>query len=140
MAITQNIGTRRKWVTAVLWTVQVLMAAFFVFAAAPKLLGDPAAVQMYDTIGAGQWFRYLTGVCELAGAIGLLIPRLAGLAASGLAAVMVGATLTNLFLLPGMAPYAIQTVALGVIFVVIAYARRAQIRALVPARRAQKSE
>lgn len=131
MAITQSISTRRRPVTVVLWTAQILLAAFFVMASVPKLLGDPTAVRMYGVIGAGQWFRYLTGICELSGAIGLLIPRLSGLAASGLAGVMIGASVTNLFILPGMAPAAIVTVALGVAFAVIAYARRDQTRALV---------
>ena len=38
---------------------------------------------------------------ELAGAIGLLVPRLAIPAASGLALLMVGATCTHLFFVPG---------------------------------------
>jgi len=99
---------------------QILLAVAFVGIAAPKLLGDPTAVASFETIGFGQWFRYLTGACELAGAIGLLIPRLSGLAALGLVGVMVGATLTNLFLMPGMAPVAVVTVLLGVLFAVIA--------------------
>ena len=66
-----------------LWTAQILLAAFFLFAAAPKLTGQHTAVQMFGQIGAGQWLRYLVGTAELAGAIGLLIPRLAGLAAAG---------------------------------------------------------
>jgi putative oxidoreductase len=116
---------------AALWTVQIVLAAFFAFAATPKLLGDPTTVAMFQQIGFGDWFRYLTGACELAGAIGLLIPRLSGLAALGLVGVMVGATLTNLFLVPGMAPAAIVTVALGVVFALIAYARRDNTKALV---------
>lgn len=130
MTITQSISTRRRSATVVLWTAQILMAVFFVFASAPKLLGDPTAVRMYGIIGLGQWFRYLTGICELSGAIGLLIPRLSGLAASGLVGVMIGATVTNLFVLPGMAPTAIETAVLGVIFILIAYARRDRTRAL----------
>lgn len=113
-----------------LWVVQILLAAFFVFAALPKLLGDPMTVASFDIIGFGQWFRYLTGACELAGAIGLLVPRLSGVAAAGLVGVMVGATLTNLFLLPGMAPAALVTVLLGVVFGLIAWQRWPQTRAL----------
>jgi len=136
MAITQSITTtRRRPVTIVLWTAQVVLAAFFIFASAPKLLGDPTAVAMFHVIGFGQWFRYLTGTCELAGAIGLLVPRLSGLAATGLVGVMIGATLTNLFLVPGMAPAAAATVVLGVIFALIAYARRGETRALLAALR-----
>ncbi len=45
-----------------LWVVQVLLAAFFLAAAAgPKLAGQQYAVEMFTQIGAGQWFRYLVG-------------------------------------------------------------------------------
>ncbi len=49
---------------------------------------------MFTTIGVGQWLRYVVGALEIAGAIGLLIPRL-----SGLAALLVGPTVTNLLIL-----------------------------------------
>jgi uncharacterized membrane protein YphA (DoxX/SURF4 family) len=54
---------------------------------------------MFGQIGAGQWLRYLVGTAELAGAAGLLIPRLAGLAAAGLAADMAGASIINIAVL-----------------------------------------
>lgn len=74
------------------WTLQVLVALFFLTAAAlPKLLGQETAVEMFDDIGFGDWFRYFVGACELAGAIGLVIPRVAGLAASCLVALLFGA-------------------------------------------------
>lgn len=88
--------------------MQVLIAAFFLLAAAgPKLLGEQYAVQTFTEIGAGQWFRYLIGALELAGAVGLLVPRLAGPAAVGLASLMVGAVLTQVFVLDAavMAPH-----------------------------------
>jgi uncharacterized membrane protein len=47
---------------------------------------------MFATIGIGQWFRYVVGALELAGAVGVLIPRLSGLAALGLIGLMAGAT------------------------------------------------
>ena len=56
-------------------------------------------VAMFDDIGHGQGLRLLVGVCELAGGIGLLIPRLARLAAVGLVLLMVGAVVTNIFAL-----------------------------------------
>ncbi len=121
---------RARPINIILWVAQVVLAALFVFSSAPKLLGDPSTVAAFQTIGFGQWFRYLTGVCELGGAIGLLIPRLSGLAALGLVGVMVGATLTNLFLLPGMAPAAVITVILGVLFGLVAWGRWPQTKAL----------
>jgi putative oxidoreductase len=127
--------TRGRALTATLWTGQVLLAVFFAVAAAPKLLGDPTTVASFETIGFGQWLRFLTGACELAGAVGLLIPRLSGLAALGLAGVMLGATATNLFLLPAMAPIAVITALLGVVFILIARARKPETTALVRALR-----
>jgi hypothetical protein len=118
-------------INVTLWTAQILLAACFAFVATPKLLGDPTAVAAFKSIGFGQWFRYLTGSCELAGAVGLVIPRLSGLAAIGLVGLMVGATLTNLFLMPGMAPVAVVTVLLGVVFGLIARARWPQTKALI---------
>jgi putative oxidoreductase len=120
--------------TITLWVVQVLMALMFVFASAiPKLVGERTAVESFTEIGAGQWFRYLVGVLELAGGIGLLIPRLSGLAALGLLGVMVGATFTQLFLL-GSALLAITPVVLGVLLAFVARSRRAQLTALLRGR------
>jgi uncharacterized membrane protein YphA (DoxX/SURF4 family) len=130
LSLARTVNRGRAF-TATLWTGQILLAVFFAVAAAPKLFGDPATIATFETIGFGQWLRYLTGACELAGAIGLLIPRLSGLAALGLAGVMVGATVTNLFLIPGMAPAAVVTILLGVVFVLIARARRPETAALV---------
>lgn len=114
----------------VLWVVQVLLAAFFVSVATSKILGDPAAVQMFDTIGFGQWFRYFTGSVELLGAIGLLIPRLAGLAAAGLACVMIGAALTEIFAI-GTPASAIMPIVLFVVLATVTWMRRDTVRNIV---------
>ncbi|MFL6075995.1 MAG: DoxX family protein [Mycobacteriales bacterium] len=90
---------RRRAVPAALWTGQALLALAFVGAGWPKVSGDPAMVDMFARIGAGQWLRYLVGALELAGAVGLLVPRLRGLAALGLSALLVGATVTNVAVL-----------------------------------------
>ncbi len=57
-----------------------------------KLAGDPAMIELFAAIGAGQGLRYVVGTLEIAGAIGVLVPRLCGLAAAGLALLMIGAT------------------------------------------------
>jgi putative oxidoreductase len=80
-----------------MWTVQVLLAAYFVYSAS-LLFGD-GLVGKFTEIGFGQWLRYLTGVLELAGAVALVIPFLSGLAGLGLTGVMAGAVATELFLL-----------------------------------------
>jgi putative oxidoreductase len=116
---------------ALLWAAQIVLAAFFAFAALPKLAGAHSAVTMFGQIGAGQWLRYLVGTAELAGAAGLLIPRLAGLAAAGLAADMAGASVINAVVLHSGA-IAI-TVPLCAVFTLIASCRRERIRDLAAA-------
>ncbi|MGH3756312.1 DoxX family protein [Actinophytocola sp.] len=90
---------RSRVIGVVLWVLQALLAVQFVIGGLSKLLGDQLIVGMFDAIGAGDWLRYLVGTLEIAGAVGLLIPVLSGLAALGLVALMVGATITNVFVL-----------------------------------------
>ena len=85
--------------TIALWLLQALLALVFGMAGLAKVFGDPAMVEMFATIGVGQWFRYVVGVLEISGAVGVLIPRLSGSAALGLVCLMAGATLTNLLVL-----------------------------------------
>jgi len=70
----------RRLTSTLLWAAQIPLAALFVIVAVPKLTGSQQAVQEFGLIGAGQWLRYFVGTAELAGAIGLLTPWLAGLA------------------------------------------------------------
>lgn len=113
-----------------LLVLQVLLAAFLLIAsAAPKFAGQKDAVESFTKIGWGQWFRYVTGTCEAAGAIGLLIPRLAGLAATALIGLMIGATLAQLLVLgPANAPFPLV---FGVIFALIAWHRRTETKSLL---------
>lgn len=82
-----------------LWVVQILLALAFVGAASGKLLGNPEMVGLYEVIGIGQWFRCVTGLLELTGAILIVIPRTKFFGAGLLGMVMVGAVLTHLFIL-----------------------------------------
>jgi uncharacterized membrane protein YphA (DoxX/SURF4 family) len=86
-------------VNVALWVLQAVLALQFAAGGLAKLAGAPALVDLFASIGAGQWLRYVVGALEVAGAVGLLVPRLSRLAALGLAALMVGATVTNLFII-----------------------------------------
>jgi uncharacterized membrane protein YphA (DoxX/SURF4 family) len=123
---------KRARKNTMLWAAQVLLAAVFAVAAMPKLAGAHSAVVMFGQIGAGQWLRYLVGTAELAGAIGLLIPRLAGLAAAGLAADMAGATIINIAVLHSAA--VALTIPLCAALALIARARREHTTKLPAAR------
>lgn len=82
-----------------LFVVRAGLALVFAGAGAAKLAGDSAMVDTFADVGAGQWLRFVVGAAEVAGAVGLWVPRLRVAAALGLAALMVGATVANVALL-----------------------------------------
>jgi len=84
-----------KGKTIFLWIVSVLLAAMFVFVGGLKLLHPEQARPMFVHYGYAAWFATFIGSCEVLGAIGLLVPRLAGLAARGLSIIMIGAVYTH---------------------------------------------
>ena len=104
---------RRRSLTVVTWIGRAVLALVFVNAGLSKLFGEPVMVAMFDQIGAGQWLRFLVGSLEVAGAVGVLVPRLSALAATGLVLLMVGATVTSLTALdaPPWTPLVLAVVA-----------------------------
>ena len=84
-----------------LWAVQIALAGMFLLVGGSKLLGAPAMVALFDAIGIGQWFRYVTGLIEVSSAIALLVPSFAVFGALALVATMIGAVATHLFLIGG---------------------------------------
>jgi uncharacterized membrane protein YphA (DoxX/SURF4 family) len=113
-----------------LWVLQVAVAALFVASAVPKLAGAPMIVQMFDVLGFGQWFRYVTAVLELGGAALLLVPGWAGIGALVLAIVMVGAIFVHALVLGGSAVPALVLLAATL---TIAWFRQTQVPSLVRA-------
>ena len=107
-----------------LWAVQIALAGMFLLAGSPKLLGAPAMVGLFDAIGIGQWFRYVTGLIEVVSALALLVPSFAVFGALALVPTMVGAVATHLFIVGGSpALPAILLVASAV----VVWARRHQL-------------
>ena len=107
--------------------VQIALAGMFLLAGSSKLLGAPAMVGLFDAIGIGQWFRYLTGLIEVASALALFVPSIAVFGALALVATMVGAITTHLFVIGG-SPAMPAILLLGSAGVV--WARRHQLRGL----------
>src|SRR5262245_1965461 len=84
-----------------LWLVQRLLAVLFLFAGAMKLM-TPVEVLSVMSPFPGEFIRFI-GVCEVLGAVGLILPYalrilpgLTSLAAAGLVVIMIGATVTTL--------------------------------------------
>ncbi|HZE72892.1 MAG TPA: DoxX family protein [Pyrinomonadaceae bacterium] len=115
----------------VFWIIQVLLALLFLFAGGTKLvlpievlksMGSPNQVQL-----PGLFIRFI-GVCEVLGALGLILPgllrirpALTPLAAAGLAIIMIGATV--LTIIGDGVGLALIPLVVGVLAAFVAYGR-----------------
>ena len=113
-----------------LWIIQVLLALLFLFAGGMKLvvpidvltsMGPPNQVQL-----PGLFLKFI-GVCEVLGALGLILPGLfraktwlTPLAAAGLVIIMIGAAAVSLKLGVGAAAPPVVT---GLLLAFVAYGR-----------------
>ncbi len=120
----------------ILWVVQALLAAVFLFAGGMKLV-LPLEV-MTKQMPLPGWFLRFTGTAEVLGALGLILPgvlrirqELTPMAAAGLTVVMIGATALTLFVGGGLSALVPATVGLLAVFVV--YGRAGTHRADAPA-------
>jgi uncharacterized membrane protein YphA (DoxX/SURF4 family) len=110
-----------------LWALQILLALAFLGGGVSKLVGTAYMVNLFDQIGMGNWFRYLTGVIEVVSSVALLVPGWARFGALNLVGVMAGAVATHLFQIGGSPIPALVLLAL---VGAIAWGRRYQ--ALLP--------
>ncbi|HKX18263.1 MAG TPA: DoxX family protein [bacterium] len=107
----------------VLWIVQALLAALFLFAGTMKLV-LPLEV-MTKQMPLPGWFLRFTGTAEVLGALGLILPGvlhiaegLMPLAAAGLSVVMIGAMVLTLAIGGGLSALVPAFVGLLAVFVV----------------------
>ena len=124
-----TIHTRRGRVA--LWITQGLLCALFLFAGGFKLVLPLAALAKFSPLPP-VFFKFI-GVCEVAGALGLVLPglfrireNLTELAAIGLVGVMAGAV-TLTVVLQGVAP-AIMPFVVGLLLFAIVRGRTARPR------------
>lgn len=101
--------------------LRALLTLAFVGAGGAKLAGAEMMVATYETVGLGQWFRYLTGIIEIVGAILLWLPNRQVVGAALLGATMVGAVLAHWFIL---GPSAVPAIVLGLISALVLYIYR----------------
>ena len=98
IAATRGTATGRP-LNILLWSVQAFLALVFFNASWAKLTGMPEMLELFTIVGIGQWFRYVTGVLELTGAVLVMVPRTSRGGAALLATIMLGAIITHLFIL-----------------------------------------
>lgn len=77
-------------------------------------------------IGVGQWLRLVIGLLEVAGGVGLLVPRVRALAALCLLVLLLGATVTNVTVL---ATGPLVSLVLAVVALAILLLRRRELLA-----------
>ncbi len=119
----------RRLTTATLWTVQALLAFLFLFAGAVKLIVSVEVMMAQMPLKLSGLFVHFIGVCEVAGALGLVLPglthvrrELTPLAAWALVLEMVGATVYTL--LGGGGAGALFPLVVGLLCAAVAYGRR----------------
>ncbi len=83
------------------WALRIGVAAAFISFGWEKFSSDPGShwVVLFHRIGAGEWFRYLTGVIEVLGGVFVLIPKTLMLGLAMLAVTMAGAVLIVAFVI-----------------------------------------
>lgn len=89
--------------------------------------------QLFDTVGFGQWFRYLIGAIEVIGALLLLVQATGFLGGLLLAAIMTGGVAIHLLLIGGNP---VPALVLGFLSALVAWRLRpVRLTALFPAMR-----
>ena len=109
--------------------LRLVLAAAFLAAGIAKLSGAEMMVATYETIGIGQWFRYLTGIIEIGSSVLLFVPGKQSWGALLLVGTMIGAILAHLFIL---GPSAVPALVLGVLSAIVLYAYRIQLPLQIP--------
>jgi uncharacterized membrane protein YphA (DoxX/SURF4 family) len=111
-----------------LWIAQGLLAAIFLFAGGMKLVLPIEEMTKQMPIPLPGWFLRFTGVIEMLGAIGVILPwllriraDLTPLAAAGLVIVMIGATVYTLA--AGDVASALISLVVGALAAFVAYGR-----------------
>lgn len=110
-----------------LWIIQGVLALLFLFAGGVKLVIPMDQLVKQAPMLSGPFLRFV-GVCEVLGAVGLILPRLlrirpglTPLAAIGLVGIMIGAVAVTVA--TASVPQAIIPAVVGLVLAFVAYAR-----------------
>ena len=111
-----------------LWIAQVLLALIFLFAGVMKFVTPMDEMMKQMPVALPPWFILFTGVVEVLGGIGVILPWLLGilpiltpLAAAGLVIVMIGAIFYTLA--AGQIGGTIISLVVGLLAIFVAYGR-----------------
>jgi len=124
MTVATSASHRKRNVA--LWIIQGLLAALFLFSGVTKII-LPLEEMTRQIALPGLFLRFI-GVCEILGALGLILPGifrvrtgLTPVAAAALVIIMIGATVVNL--MAGQRVAALITLVVGLLLAFVAYNR-----------------
>ena len=83
------------------WVIRIPVVLVFLLIGITKFNNDPRGewFKIFERIGFGQWFRYLTGAIQVTGAVLLLTRWTRTLGAAMLVCTMIGAMLVDIFVM-----------------------------------------
>ena len=105
------------------WVPRIAMSLFFLSFGSQKFT-DAYWIGVFATIGFGDWFRYVTGLMQVGGALLLLVSRTALAGAVILATTMIGAMLAWIFFLESPGSAVIPAVIFAMLVALAANARK----------------
>ena len=103
--------------------IRAVLTLAFVLAGAAKLLGADMMVGTFEAVGIGQWFRYVTGIIEVASGALLWVSGLQLIGAGLMTITMIGAVLAQALVLGSSA---MPAMILGLMSGYIAFLYRGQ--------------
>ena len=86
-----TVETRGRQDVLISWILRIAVAVVFLSVGASKFDAAGFWVKFFDQLGFGAWFRYLTGILQIAGALLVLLPRTFPIGIGLLACTMAGA-------------------------------------------------
>jgi putative oxidoreductase len=105
------------------WVLRISAGLLFLWVGLSKFESHSSWVQLFDDIGLGNWFRYLTGAIQVAGGLLFLARRTVYAAAVLAGSTMIGAVVVHMFVLDTGFGGAIFPLALLVFISVVATRR-----------------
>ena len=70
--MTETAGRLRR---SAIWALRIFLSLAFLTIGTAKLTGTLHTVETFRAFGWGQWFRYVSGLFDLTGALLVLVPR-----------------------------------------------------------------
>jgi putative oxidoreductase len=88
----ETIETGGRQDVLISWILRLAVTGVFLSVGADKFNAHSMWVKLFEQIGWGQWFRYLTGILQIAGAVLVIVPPTFLIGIGILACTMAGAT------------------------------------------------